>query len=358
MDEYRVLQQAGTITEPSPDVFIRAENILREYMGGREMSSVPRSRPGLLVVAGVVVMAAAVTILGLVLPVGNGRQPHTIDQVTTPAGSPVRLKAQTVALISSRSSAAVADAGTAVETTTNSINGTAPSTPQTIDVTFSGANVNYLIASNGDGAEGVENRVVDGQFYLYVKGPDLQMHWYHDTSPDAAASASFPDPRTLLQAISPSAQLVNLGTESVGGMELTHLRATSPASIDSAHISHVGTDVTAFDAWVDSHNVVRKMQITSSSGGSVSGSGGILCESARIASGSTPSVPGTAAIPPSERVSTLPGGKPVPAGTICGNVQSNQLSQLSTTLKIQFNDLGAPESVTAPTNPTNQEDLG
>src|SRR5580700_2324712 len=150
MDEYRVLQQAGTITEPSPDIFIRAENILREYMGGREMSSVPRSRPGLLVVAGVVVMAAAVTILGLVLPVGNGRQPHTIDQVTTPAGSPVRLKAQTVALISSRSPAAVADAGTAVETTTNSINGTAPSTPQTIDVTFSGANVNYLIASNGD----------------------------------------------------------------------------------------------------------------------------------------------------------------------------------------------------------------
>jgi hypothetical protein len=306
-------------------------------------------------VSGVVATAAAVTVLGVLLPAANDTQKPTFGRVSR---SPVHLKAQTVALISSQSSAAVADSGTAVETTSNSTNDTAPSTPQTIDVTFSGVNVNYLIVGNGDGAEGVQNRVVDGQFYLYVEGPDLKMHWYHDTAANAATSESFPDPRTLLEAISPSAQLENLGSELVDGMELTHLRATDPASIDNLHFADVGTSVTAFDAWVDSRNVVRQMQITSSSAGSVSGPGDLLCESARIASGSTSNVAGTVAIPPSERISALPGGKAVPAGTICGRVQSNQLSQLSTTLKIQFENLGAPESVTAPSNAVNQDDLG
>jgi negative regulator of sigma E activity len=55
---------------------------------------------------------------------------------------------------------------------------------------------------------------------------------------------------------------------------------------------------------------------------------------------------------------SLPGDKAVPAGTICGRAQSDQSSQSSTTPTIQFDDLRAPESVTAPSNAVNQDDLG
>lgn len=355
MDEYQRLRQAGTVPEPPSDVLVRAEQILREYMAAQDMSEVRHSRRRVLMVSGIVATAAAVVALGVFLSVGTGPQTPTIGRVNKTSGSPMHLKAQTVALISSQSSAAVADSGTAVETTSNLVSGTAPSAPQTIDVTFSGSNVNYLIASNGDGAEGVQNRVVDGQFYLYIKGPDLKMHWYHDTAANAVASESFPDPRTLLEAVSPSAQLENLGTESVDGMQLTHLRATDPSAINNMHIADVGSTVTEFDAWVDSDNVVRQMEITSSAG---SAPGNILCESARVAAGPTSNDPRAVPIPPAERVSTLPGGKAVPSGTVCGYVPSNQASQLSTTLHIQFDDLGSPESVTAPSGAINQEGLG
>ncbi|HEY1831018.1 MAG TPA: hypothetical protein VGG38_12330 [Acidimicrobiales bacterium] len=355
MDEYQRLRQAGTVPEPPSDVLARAEQILREYVAAQDKAEVPHSRRRVLVVSGVVATAAAVVALGVSLSIGNGPQTPTIGRANQPSRPPVHLKTQTVVLISSESSAAVANSGTAVETTSNSISGTAPSTPQTIDVTFSGNNVNYLIASNGDGAEGVQNRVVDGQFYLYIKGPDLKMHWYHDTGANAAASESFPDPRTLLEAINPSAQLENLGTESVNGVELTHLRATDPAAINNMHIADVGSTVTAFDAWVDSSDVVKQMQITSSAG---SAPGNILCESARVASGPTSTDPRAVPIPPADRVSTLPGGKAIPNGTICGSVPSYQLSQLSTTLDIQFDNLGAPESVTAPASAINQVGLG
>jgi hypothetical protein len=355
MDQYQSLQRAGTITEPSPEVFARAQQILLDYMAAEGMPVVPRSHRRLLAVSVIVAVAAAVVAGAVLLPTDRGTRPHKPGQVSRLVRAPVQLNAQTVALISAQSAAAVADSGTAVETTSNSTGVGPPSTPQTIAVTFSGQDVNYLITSNGNGAEGVQNRVVDGQLYLYIKGPDLQMHWYHDTAANAAASDSYPDPRTLLQAISPSAGLEDLGMQSVDGLELTHLRATDPASIESLHIPDVADTVTAFDVWVDAHNVVRQIRVTSSSAGNVSGPGTLLCEKVPSAAGSTSLIDGATPIPPSERISTLPDGQAVPAGTICGDVQN---TQLRTTLNIQFVNLGVPESVTAPLGAIDQEGLG
>lgn len=354
MDEYQSLRQAGTILDPPPEIFARAQQILLDYVAAQETPAVSRSSRHLFVVAGIVATAAAVTAVAVLLPGGSGPRSDKVGHSGRASRSPVHLSAQTVALISSRS-AAVADSGTAVETTTNSTNATTQGPPQTVDVTFSGQNVNYLIASDGNGAQGVQNRLVDGQFYLYIKGQDLQMQWYHDTSPSAAASESFPDPRTFLQAISPSAGLENMGRQSVDGMELTHLRATEPAAIGNLDIPDVASTVTSFDVWVDSDNVVRQMKVTSSSAGRITGPGAFMCEEAPSAAGSTSNVNGAVTIQPSERISTLPNGQQVPAGTICGNVQT---TQLSTTLNIQFDNLGVPESVTAPLGAIDQEGLG
>jgi hypothetical protein len=254
-----------------------------------------------------------------------------------------------VRLISSQSAAAMADSGTAVETTTNTTGSTTQGAPTTIDVTFSGQDVNYLFASNGNGAAGVENRVVDGQLYLYIEGPDLQMHWYHDTAPDAAASLTFPDPRTLLQAVSPSAGLQDVGQESVGGVELTHLRATNPGPIGQLGIPDISPTVTSFDIWVDSADVVRQMDVSSSPSGvsfvcAVSGR-------AHNSSGESSSV----TIPPTDRVSTLPDGKKVPPGVACATARS---LHLGSTFDVRFADLGDPESVVAPSGAVDQPGLG
>jgi len=355
MDDYQSLQRAGAITEPPPEVFARAQQILLDYMAAEKMPVAPRSHRRLLVASGIVAVAAAVFCGAVLLPAGSGTKAQKPGQASRPSRVPMHLSAKTVALISSQSAAAVADSGTAVETTFNSTGVGPASTPQTIAVTFSGQDVNYLITSNGNGAEGVQNRVVDGQFYLYIKGPDLQMHWYHDTSANAAATESYPDPRTLLEAINTSAGLEDLGIQSVNGMELTHLRATDPASIETLHIPHVANTVTAFDVWVDTHNVVRQVRVTSSSAANLSGPGAVMCETSPNVPGYTSHVGGPPIIPPSERISTLPNGQAVPAGTICGDVLS---TQLSTTLNILFGKLGVPESVTAPLDAIDQEGLG
>jgi hypothetical protein len=347
MDNYQSLRRAGTIAEPPPDILARAQQILLEYIGAEETPDATRARTRtgrhLFVVSGIVATAAAVAAVAVLLPGGGGPQSEMIGHARKHVRSSVLLSTRTVALISSRS-AAVTDSGTAVETTENSTNAALQGPPQTIDVTFSGKNVNYLVTSNGDGAEGVQNRVVDGQFYLYIKGQDLQMHWYHDTSPNAADSASFPDPRTLLEAINPSAGLETVGRQSVNGMELTHLRATHPASIGSLDTPDVSSTVISFDVWVGSDNVVRRMRITSSDGS-------FMCEEAPGAAGSTPNVDGPATIRPSERIATLPDGQPVPAGTICGNVQTTELD-------IRFGTLGVPESIGVPPGAIDQEGLG
>jgi len=308
-----------------------------------------------VVVGAAALIAAAAAVLAIVALVSLGwrhRLLHCAAGRAPVAGrhAPSVLTARMVRLISSQSAAAMADSGTAVETTTNSIGSATQGPPATIDVTFSGQNVNYLVVGNGKRGGWGENRVVDGQFYLYIKGPDLQMHWYHDTSPNAAATMSFPDPRTLLQAVSPSAGLEDLGQEMVGGMELTHLRATTPGSIGRLRIPDVGSTVTSFDVWVDSANVVRQMAVSSSAGGAA-----FVCVAAPSASGPSSGSSPTVTIPPTDRITTLPNGKPIPLGTVCGSLKT---LDAGTTLDVRFADLGDPETVAAPSGAVDQEGLG
>ena len=176
--------------------------------------------------------------------------------------------------------------------------------------------------------------MVGGQLYLYIKEPDLQMHWYHDTTPNAAASLSFPDPRTLLQAVTPSAGLENLGRESVDGVELSHLRATTPGSIGKLGIPDITGTVTSFDVWVDSNNVVRKMAVSSSSGV------GISCSA----------VPGSSSSPPVTINVNTPSGTKV--GASCST------TTLDSTIEVQFADLGSPQAITAPSDAIDQQGVG
>jgi len=289
---------------------------------------------------------AVLAVLALVLSNGGTGRPTVRSSVSgSRHHAPSAMTARMIRLISSQS-VSMTDSGTAVETETSSAGSPVQEPPSTTDVTFSGQNVNYLVTSNGNGAEGVEDRVVDGEVYLYVKGPDLQMRWYHDTAANAATSLSFPDPRTLLRAVSPSAGLENLGHESVGGVELTHLRASTPGSIGELGIPDVSDTVTSFEVWVDSDNVVRQMTISSSEGIGVTcpigpHSPGI----SRTSLGPPNTINLNAETPNGTRVSTR-------GGVVCSTTTQGS------TLEVQFANLGAPETVPAPTNAVNQEGLG
>jgi len=356
MDVLQLLDEMGE-APPAHDAVIQAAVDLvlaashqESPPGPAPSNPIVRRRPVVVVAAALATMAAAVVAVVLLVPAGGPGSPTTTRPGARPGGhAPRVITSAMVRLISLQSGAATADTGTAVETTTNTVGATIQGEPTTIDVTFSGPNVNYEIVGDGAGAAGVENRVVDGQLYLYVKGPDLQMHWYHDTSPDAAASMSFPDPRTLLQAVSASAGLEDLGQQRVDGVELTHLHATTPGALGALGIPDVSATVTSFDVWVDSADIVRQMAVSSTWGGS-----GFVCTVAPNSSGSSPSS-GSVSIPPAARITTLPDGKPVPPGTVCG---STHAMSAGTTLDVRFADLGDPEAVAVPSGAIDQQGLG
>jgi hypothetical protein len=326
---------AAAAEEPAPSL-LDAPAAQRRRRRRRALDAAGLATAAAAVLAVVVLLVQMGTGSPTVRPVGTGPRHH----------APKALTAATVRLISAQSAAAMADSGTAVETTTNTTGSTTQGAPTTIDVTFSGPDVNYLIVGNGDGAAGVENRVVDGQLYLYIERPDLQMHWYHDTSPNAAASLTLPDPRTLIQAVRLSAGLEDLGQQSVGGVELTHLRATTPGSIGELGIPDISNTVTSFDVWVDGADVVRQMEVSSTDSGA-----GFVCAAAPRAGDSSSGISPTVTIPPADRISTLPDGRPVPPGVVCG-------LHMGSTLDVQFANLGDPESVVAPNGAVDQQGLG
>jgi hypothetical protein len=344
MDAFQLLEETGVVP-PANDATIEGvvEVVLRAAL--EEGRPLPASFPSLkrrrrLVVGAMAVAttAVAVAVVAIVVPADHSPGSKTARPSTIHPGhvAPALLTATTVRLISLQSQAATADSGTATETETNMVGSSLQGSPATINVTFSGQNVNYLITSNGNGAEGVENRVVDGQLYLYIKGSDLQMHWYHDTTANAAGALSFPDPRSLLEAVSPSAGLENLGQESVGGVELTHLRATTPGPIGKLGLPDVGGTVTSFDVWVDRDSVVRKLTVSSSAGT------GITCSALQRPTSAPP-------------VTTNLNAE-TPSGTKVG--ASCTTTTLSSTIDVQFAHLGVPETITAPSDAIDQQGLG
>jgi hypothetical protein len=195
----------------------------------------------------------------------------------TLAGSPARpakvfLTAAAVRQMASASQAALATDGRAVISDSYTQNGVLQDYG-TDDITFSGHSWNdafteTLPASGGQPAhtEYAINRIVNGQEYDYIAGRTSALQWYHDTNPAGHPVISVPDPRKAFGVLKPSARFQVIGEQTIGGVRLTELRATSLSHLpyDFAALPDVwpGEHLASLTVWVDRHGVVRKMSAT------------------------------------------------------------------------------------------------
>jgi hypothetical protein len=199
---------------------------------------------------------------------------------SSPAGSAarrvtaVRLTAAMVHRVQQASTAALASAGHVLVTyTVPQPAGTGAYAPGTIDFRFSGHNFSSVaeLPTSGGRHLKLTTRSVNGQ--IYILGPPRPLQWDHLANGTGPGRA-YPDPRTLLQALQPGAGFEAIGSQLIGGVPTTHLRATQlrnlPASLISslAFIEFMGPmTLAALDVWVDSHDVVRQMRMTFSGRG-------------------------------------------------------------------------------------------
>lgn len=159
------------------------------------------------------------------------------------------------------------------------------------------------------------SRVVDGQAYE-IRG----RAWYHITGPHAVTALNIPDPRTLLAELAPTAGFVRAGSAVVDGVRVTHLRATRLSGLAVIPFRYFGPRdgrVTALEAWVDSHGVVRRLSMTVTD---------------QLRSSVT-------------YYSTTPGGRPTPIAT----KHVGPTNTLITSVAVTFLDIGQPQVITAPT---------
>jgi hypothetical protein len=343
MEPWDVLVRSGDVRDPDEEVIEASiDNLLTKVRYEQRVHSLSAPQPHHLARIGgasVALLLAVCIAIASLLVIDQPSTHHSTGSAHN-AGRARVLSPQAMRLIST-STAAVENSGTAVESTVTS-GGVALSPPTTIDVTFSGHNVNYLIASNGNGAQGVQNRIVDGQLYLYIKGRDLKMHWYHETNPNAAASLSFPDPRTLIATVGPSLRFEDVGQQELDGVPTTHLQATTPGALRGHGIPHgLNGTITAFDAWVDSDNVVRQIVVTAQYQTCSIGQ----LPNAPIAPNTVPSSQSPA------RISASPALKQLTPG-------AHGCTTTTSTVQIRFANLGVPESITVPPGAINQESLG
>ena len=229
----------------------------REKPGGRHM------RRGLLAGAGLTVTAVAAATAVLVASTGGGA-PRSARH----AASPVLLTAATVQRLAAVSRSALAASGRAVVAYRTTQNG-ALQDSGTDTITFSGKNWNDVISQASPGPGGRSghpltaiNRIVNGQFYLYIAGRTPKLRWYHDTNPSGHPSFTIPDPRTVLRALAPSARFEAAGYQVIGGVRLKELRATDLSHLpglsmlsDFTTVAHV----TSLEVWVDARGVVHRM---------------------------------------------------------------------------------------------------
>ncbi|HXZ82798.1 MAG TPA: hypothetical protein VED84_03490, partial [Acidimicrobiales bacterium] len=225
----------------------------------------PSSRSLRLVVAlvvGVLALVGAGIAWGVSSSGGSG-----VRNATKPTR--VVLTAAEVHAIAASSSTAMASTGTAQVTDTTTENGVAQ-TSDTIAVTFDGANIDEKITVNPEppGSAKIfttDDRLVDGQFYIYTFGPNDVTEWLHDTGSGSDVSMQFPDPRTLYGEFNPRADFAVLGPTTSNGVTLTHLEALDPAAISTSALASLMTGTfSSFEIWTDENDVVQQMAFTSS----------------------------------------------------------------------------------------------
>jgi hypothetical protein len=242
MDTLQLLEDAGTVVPADDNMIEGAVDLVLAAAFGEASTAngtdPPHARRVLRrhrVVTGagaLAIAAAAALVVATLLPAGDTHRPSSHLLKTGTTVKPALLTVASIRRIAATSTEALAQSGTAV-VTSNSSFGSAAQPTQTTAVTFSGQDVNFAISTGSSPSDTAINRIVDGQLYLYIIGQDLQKHWYHDTAPNAASSLHFPDPRTLVQDLTPGAGFVNLGQEDVNGVELTRLTFMPPMSASS-----------------------------------------------------------------------------------------------------------------------------
>jgi hypothetical protein len=220
----------------------------------------PRARRAVLAGTGLTVTAGAAAIAVLMATAGSGAPPSGM------------ITAAMVRRVATASRSALAASGQAVVAYRTSQGGVLQDSG-TDSITFSGKNWNDAFSQtipNGNGqpahTQFAINRIVNGQFYLYIAGRTPKLEWYHDTNPTGHPSFTIPDPRTVLRALEPSARFEAAGYQVIGGMRLKKLRATDPGRVTglgSLPDLGPGGRVTSLAVWVDGHGVVRRMVLTS-----------------------------------------------------------------------------------------------
>jgi len=260
------------------------------------------------------VLAAAAVVV-LVAAVGAVAASRISNPASKSATGSIALSPGAIRLVDTSTSTALAS-GTALMNITQSQGGVTTNTWDS-EVTFSGPNVDMAttwtqtpISNPGEPtipaqSSIFDNRVVDGTSYRTLNG-----QWSVYSPTDASSSISFPDPRTFVADITPSADLVSVGTETVNGVNLTHYQAKNPSVLGNVGIAGLGSPRnTGFNAWVDSQHVVQRMTLDFTG---------------------TPKTCFTVTSP-----STLP--------TQCTSAAITGHADIS------FSDIGAPETISAPT---------
>jgi hypothetical protein len=185
-------------------------------------------------------------------------------------GQPAVLTAAMVQRMASQSRLASAQSGRATIAYRMTDNG-AWQGSGTDTITFAGKDWNDLMSQTypvGNGQpshpEIAINRIVNGQFYLYIEGQDGRLRWYRDTNPTGHPSIKIPDPRTLFGVLDPSARFKVIGHQVVGGLRLTELRATKPPRLTAlGWLPGVapGAHAELLTVWADGHHVVRQISV-------------------------------------------------------------------------------------------------
>jgi hypothetical protein len=141
----------------------------------------------------------------------------------------------------------------------------------TEDIRFSGGNRSSSFSTTrlARGPEPTQTesgteRIVDGQVYdlFRVHG---RLRWFHSPDP-SYINPKIIDPRRLLRALEPFARLQVAGSQMIGGLRLTVLRATDPGRLTQRDLLPVmwtsGEHVGSLEVWVDRQGVVHRMAFT------------------------------------------------------------------------------------------------
>jgi hypothetical protein len=96
-------------------------------------------------------------------------------------------------------------------------------------VTYSGSDWNYAIHTTVPAFPDSIARVVNGRYYIKLDAAASGQPWLHELG--ESTSPHFPESATLLRLLSPAAKFLDAGTDVIGGVRLTHLRATQVSGL-------------------------------------------------------------------------------------------------------------------------------